>query len=142
MPGFVPNEGEQVFLDLALSAENVSTFNTNTDRGADLELGLFTNSAPGDTITEATITEPTGGGYARKTLTDGSWTSANPMTYAVQQFSPSGGNYSGSIYGYFIATKPAGTGTARILAIEVDGNGPYTLNDGDTYDITPQISAE
>ncbi len=141
MPGIVPDEGEQVFLDLALGAENVSTFNTNTDRGADLELGLFTNSSISDTTTLSSIVEPTGGGYARITLTDGSWTSANPMTYAVQQFSPSGAAYSGSVQGYFIATKPAGTGTARLLIIEDDTNGPYTLNDGDTYDITPQISS-
>ena len=41
------------------------------------------------------------------------------------------------IYGYAILTT--GT-TPRILAIEIDGAGPYTMSDSDTYDITPIIT--
>lgn len=142
MAGFSPDEGELLRLQMVLEATNVSTFATNADRGADLELGLFTNVAPGETITEAAITEPTGGSYARINLTDATWdTSVNPSTFVVQQFSPSGGPFTGSIQGYFIATIPDGSGTARLIAIEVDGNGPYTLNQNDTYDITLSIAA-
>ena len=42
----------------------------------------------------------------------------------------------GSIYGYFIVTT--GT-TPRIIAIEVDAVGPYTLAQNDSYSVTPNI---
>lgn len=130
MAGFCPDEGEACIADLVWKRDQ-------TDRDANLELGLFTNSSPGETITEATITEPTGTGYARKDLTDASWTgSADARAYAQQTFTGGSGGWTGSIQGYFIATKSAG-GTQRILAIEVDGNGPYTIGEGDTYKITP-----
>jgi len=132
MAGFRPNEGDTVSGQLLLKR-------TLTDRDADLELGLFTNASPGATITEATITEPTGGGYARIDLTDANWTGTNPFAYAQQTFTASGGDMTGSIQGYFIATKAAG-GTQRLLAIEVDASGPYTLTDGDSYKITPNIT--
>ena len=66
MAGFRPDEGETVSLNILLKK-------ILTDRDADLEIGLFTNSSPGETITEATLTEPSTGGYARKTLTDANW---------------------------------------------------------------------
>ncbi len=125
MAGFVPDEGEVV--SAALVYKNVSA-----DRGTTLELGLFTDAAPGETITEATISEPTGGSYARKTLTDATWAGSNPVTYTQQTFSPSSGDYSGTTGGYFIATTGS---TARLIAVEIDAAGPYTLTDGDTYDI-------
>ena len=131
MAGFLPNEGEAFVADFVIK-------NVTTDRGTDLELGLFTNAAADETITEATLTEPTGTGYARKTLTDASWTgSADARSYAVQTFTGGAGGWTGSIYGYFIVTK--GT-TPRILAIEIDGSGPYTIAENDTYAITPTIT--
>ena len=133
MAGFVPDEGEALMGDLVFKR-------ALGDRDADLELGLFTNAAPGETITEATLTEPTGTGYARKTLTDASWTgSADARAYAEQTFTGGSGGWTGSVQGYFIATKAA-SGTPRILAIEVDPNGPYTINENDTYKITPNIT--
>jgi hypothetical protein len=135
MPGFVPDEGETLLANLVMKR-------TLTDRDADLEIGLFTDAAPAESITEATIAEPTGGGYARKTLTDASWTvSGNPASasYAEQTFTASGSDYSANVYGYFIATKAAG-GTPRLIAVEVDASGPYDINDGDSYAITPSIS--
>jgi len=132
--GFRPDEGETVSLEILLKR-------LLGDRDADLELGLFTNVAPGETITEAALTEPAGGGYARITLTDGSWAESpqGQFNYALQAFTPVGANWTG-VQGYFIATKAAG-GTPRILAIEVDPNGPITINDGNDYQITPQITA-
>lgn len=133
MAGFCPNEGEALIADMVWKR-------VLTDRDANLELGLFTNVAPGETITEATITEPTGTGYARIDLTDASWTgSADARAYAQQTFTGGAGGWTGSIQGYFIATKASG-GTQRILAIEVDPNGPYTINEGDTYKITPNMT--
>ncbi len=130
MAGFCPDEGEATIANMVWKR-------VLTDRDADLELGLFTNVSPGETITNATITEPTGTGYARITLTDASWTgAADARAYAQQTFTGGAGGWTGSIQGYFIATKAAG-GTPRILAIEVDGAGPYTIGEGDTYKITP-----
>ena len=131
MPGFLPDEGEAFVADMVIK-------NVTTDRGTNLELGLFTNSAPTETITEATITEPTGTGYARITLTDASWTgAADARSYAEQTFTGGAGGWTGSVYGYFIATT--GT-TPRLLAVEIDGNGPYTINENDTYKVTPTIT--
>ena len=131
MPGFLPDEGESMIVDQVVK-------NVTTDRGTDLELLLFTNSSPGETITEATLTEPTGTGYARATLTDASWTgSGDTRSYAQQTFTGGSGGWTGSIQGYAIVSK--GT-TPRIVTIEVDANGPYTLAEGDTYKITPNLT--
>lgn len=127
MAGFTPNEGEIVILNLIYK-------NADVNRGSSLELGLFTNTSVSETITEATITEPSGGGYARKTLTDASWTVASDgsgqASYASQTFTATASW--GNVYGYFIAT----TGTsAKILHIEVDINGPYAIGNGDSYEV-------
>ena len=128
MAGFLPDEGEALFANLVYK-------NSDVDRGTDLELLLFTNTSPGETIAEATLTEPTGTGYARITLTDASWTgSGDTRSYAQQTFTGGAGGWTGSIQGYAIVTK--GT-TPRIVAIEVDASGPYTINENDTYKITP-----
>ena len=131
MAGFLPNEGETL-------AANLLFKNADVDRGTTLSLGLFTNVAPGETITEATLTEPTGTGYARISLADASWTVTGDLAaYAQQTFTGGAGGWTGSIQGYFIVTT--GT-TPRIIAIEVDASGPYTINLNDTYKITPNIT--
>jgi len=131
MAGFLPDEGEAMVASQSIQ-------NVTTDRGTNLDLLLFTNVTPGETITEATLTEPTGTGYARITLTDASWTgSADARAYAQQTFTGGSGGWTGSIQGYAIVSK--GT-TARILAIEVDASGPYTIAENDTYKITPNIT--
>jgi len=132
MPGFVPDEGEKLIGDVVFKRDL-------TDRIADLELGLFTNVAPDETITHAAITEPTGTGYARITLTDASWTgAADVRSYAQQTFTGGAGGWTGSVRGYFVCTKGA---TKRLLAVEIDPNGPYTINAGDTYKVTPNVTA-
>ncbi len=133
MAGFVPNEGEAAIADIVCKR-------SLTDRDADLELGLFTNAAAGETTTHAAITEPTGTGYARITLTDASWTgAADARAYAKQTFTGGAGGWTGSVYGYFIATKAAG-GTKRVLFMEIDPSGPYTIAANDTYDVTPNVT--
>ena len=129
--GFTPDEGE------TLNGQ-VMYQRTHVDRAATLELGLFTNVAPGETITEATITEPTGTGYARIVLTDISWSVvAGLASYAEQTFTGGAGGWTGSIQGYFIAS--VGT-IQRLVVIEVDASGPYTIAENDTYKITPNIT--
>lgn len=131
MAGILPNEGETLVANLVFK-------NADVDRGTNMELLLFTNSTIDETITEATLTEPTGTGYARISLTDGSWSvTGDTASYAQQTFTAGAGGWTGSIYGYAIVTT--GT-TPRIVAIEVDTNGPYTLNENDTYKITPNIT--
>lgn len=129
--GFLPDEGETINANLVFK-------NTDVDRGTNIDLGLFTNVAPGETITEATITEPTGTGYAKIVLTDASWTvTADTAAYALQTFTAGAGGWTGSVQGYYLASK--GT-TPRLVGIEVDGNGPYTFAENDTYDITANIT--
>jgi hypothetical protein len=133
MAGFVPDEGEALIANLVCKR-------TLTDRDADLELGLFTNSSPGETLVLASITEPSGTGYARITLTDASWTgTADARAYAQQTFTAGAGGWTGSVRGYFIATKAAG-GTKRLVFIEEDGAGPYTMAANDTYKVTPNVT--
>lgn len=133
MAGFTPDEGETLIAQLIHQR-------THVDRDANLEIGLFTNVAPGETITHATITEPTGGGYARKDLTDGSWSCVGGVaSYAIQTFVAGVGGYTGAVRGYFIATKAAG-GAKRLLYVEIDAAGPFTLNQADEYRITPSIT--
>lgn len=130
MAGFTPDEGEKVIADMIYKRDF-------TDRDANLELGLFTNAAPDETTTLAAITEPVGTGYGRITLTDALWTgSLDTRSYAKQTFTAGAGGWTGSVRGYFIATKSAG-GTPRLLHVEVDPSGPYTFAAGDTYDVTP-----
>ncbi len=133
MAGFTPDEGETLIAQLIHQR-------IHADRDADLELGLFTNVAPAETIAHAAITEPTGTGYARIDLTDASWSVVgDTASYAEQTFTGGAGGWTGSVQGYFIATKSAG-GTQRLLYVEVDPNGPYTINENDTYKITPNIT--
>ena len=129
--GFTPDEGE------TLNAQTMYQ-RTHVDRAATLELGLFTNVAPGETITEATITEPTGTGYARIVLTDATWAAVGGIaSYIEQTFTGGAGSWTGSVQGYFISS--VGT-TQRLLVVEVDANGPYTINENDTYKVTPNIT--
>lgn len=133
MAGFTPNEGETLIA-------NVIHKRTHVDRDADLKLGLFTNSSVSETTALVNITEPTGTGYARITLTDASWNVTNDVaSYAQQTFTGGAGGWTGTVYGYFICTQSSG-GTARLVYLEVDGSGPYTINASDTYKITPNIT--
>lgn len=140
MAGFIPDEGKTLRARMVLQR-------THVDRDADLEMVLFTNVSPTTSITFATLTQPTGTGYAAKTLTDGSWTinapspTGQPATssYAIQTFTGGAGGWTGSVQGYAIVTKSSG-GTRRILWIEVDPGGPYTIAEGQNYQITPNCN--
>lgn len=115
-----------------------------TDRGANLDLGLFTNSDDFATMltkTLSNITEPTGGGYARKTLVDSNWdnTTDRVSKYAKQTFTATGGAMTGTIYGWFIATK--GT-TPRLLYVGKFDDAPsgITLATDSSISYTPRLA--
>lgn len=128
MSGFTPDEGEAVIADLVYKG-------SSADRGTSLQLGLFTNASVSEATALAAITEPSGTGYARIPLTNASWTgAADTRSYAKQTFTAGAGGWTGQVRGYFIATT--GT-TPRLLHIEVDAAGPYTMNASEIYEITP-----
>ncbi len=130
MAGFRPNEGRELSGNMLLK-------NITTDRGTDLELGLFTTPSPTATITEATIAEPSGGGYARIVLDDATWTeAAEVFNYVKQTFTANGGDWT-NVVGYFIATRGA---TKRLLAVEVNPTGIVSVTDGNEYSIAPQMT--
>ena len=133
MAGFTPNEGEELIAQIIHQR-------IHADRDATLELLLFDDVAPGETITEATISEVSGTGYARKVLTDASWVVTNDVaSYAQQTFTAGAGGWTGDVAGYAIASVSAG-GTQRLLYVEIDGSGPYTMAENDTYKVTPNIT--
>ena len=110
--------------------------------GKNLTLKLFaTNVTPTDASTAGSFTEATGGGYAAKTLTNGSWTESNvggidQVAYAAQTFTFTGAlTTNPTVYGYFI--------------VDADGNLVYAeaqaaftpANNGDNIQITPTFQA-
>lgn len=127
MAGFTPDEGENLICNLIYK-------NADANRGSSLELGLMTNTigSLSETAVLADITEPTGGSYARKTLTDASWTvSGDNATYAQQTFTATGGAYSADVTGYFIAT----TGTSpKLLHVQFDTSAS-TMVEGADYQV-------
>lgn len=141
MAGLRPQEGDTLSGAILLKAVNTATFQANTDRIANLTLALYTApTSLSNTVTYASFTKVTGNGYADKTLTDASWSNTNEVfSYAAQTFTAAGGNWTG-IYGYFIHTIKAGTGTNKVMACEQDPNAPITVNNGSDYIITPQIT--
>lgn len=110
----------------------------------DLQLRLFaTNVTPNanGTDTAATFTQAAGGGYAAKTLTNGSWTCAasNPAdaTYAIQTWTFSGVlTTNATIYGYYIVDSDGVLVTAEALTAFTP-----TSSGTDTFSVTPKIQA-
>jgi hypothetical protein len=130
MAGICPTEGLE---EITLEIINNSTIN----RGTHLVLGLFLDTSISDATTYTSLTKPTGGNYQEISLVDVNWTgSGGVKTYDKQAFTAIGSDYSGLIYGYYIAT----TGTSyRLLAIELDPNGGQQILENGTYNVTPTI---
>jgi hypothetical protein len=94
----------------------------------DLSLRLYTNNyIPLDTSVAGDFTEASGGGYAAKTLTNGSWTvtvgnDPSDAVYAEQTWTFTGAlSGSATIYGYFI----------------LDADGILCLGEKFDYSFTP-----
>ena len=114
-----------------------------TGATGNLVLHLYcTNVTPADTLTPASFTECTGGGYAAKTLANGSWTCANgtpsSCSYANQTITFTGVlTTNTTIYGYYItddATVP------NLITSELFGATFTPANNGDNIVVTPKIS--
>ena len=111
----------------------------------DYYLGLYKNtSEPEETAVMTDITEadtPGQNGYARIQLLDADWTeqaTKGVFKNLQKTFTASGAAW-GSIYGYFITT--AATGTAgKLVGVETFSDGPYTINDGWSAKVTPQVT--
>lgn len=133
MVGLSPEEGETVRAEQVLNA-------VTTDRGTDMELILITAPVPPflNTQTAAGLTEVTGNGYARITLSDGSWVAqgGGVWEYPEQIFTPAGGPWT-NVRGYAIVSNGV---TERLMAIEDDPNQPITVPDGQQYRVTPRIT--
>lgn len=131
MAGVLVNEGENRIANILFDATAVDS---------NLYLGLFTNSSGlSETSVLTDITEPTGGSYARKTLARGDWTVTNDTAaFAQQTFTATGSAFTGSIYGYFIATTADTSGV--MYGYEIFASGPYTINQNDSIKITPNIT--
>lgn len=117
----------------------------------DYYLGLYNNATePGEGATMTSLTTTAGiseaatvgsGGYARKVLSRGSWTTsatAGVVAYAQQVFTASGATW-GTVTGYFICTTSAGT-AGTLMAVETFASGPYSIGDGDSVKVTPTIT--
>lgn len=128
---YTPEEGQELIGNLIFK-------NSDVNRGTSLQLGLMTNTTGiGTTTVLADITEPTGGSYARITLTDASWTvsSAGLCAYAKQTFVATGSAYSTNITGFFICT----TGTAaKLLRVQVEDT-PIAIAENESYSVTPSV---
>lgn len=125
------DEGENRILDILLGGTAVD---------GTLYLGLYTDvTEPAETDGLANLTEVSGTGYARKSLTRGSWdVTADLASYAQQTFE-AGGEW-GDVTGYFIGTSSDNTG--KLLFVEHFTNGPYPIyNDGDQIKVTPKVRA-
>lgn len=131
MAGFTPTEGLVVLGNFFLK-------NGDVDRGTDLELGLYTDVGLTVAITEATITEPTGTGYARINLVDASWSNADGVfSFAQQSFTGGAGGWTPDVVGYFIATK----GTApRLIGVEDIVGNPHTIVEGQNILVNPELA--
>lgn len=124
MAGILPNEGEALIADLIVN------------QAEGLDLILITNATIDETTTGASLTQPSGAGYAPVQLSAGSWTgAADSRSYPQVTFTATG-VWTGGVTGYAIVTR---TGN-KIVAMELEGSGPYTFAADDTYAVTPTIT--
>lgn len=116
----------------------------NNDRptgGNNLTLKLFCNDyTPVDTSVAGSFTEATGGGYASKTLTNGSWTvtvgnDPSDTVYAEQTFTFTGAlTTNPTVYGYFVVDADG-----TLVWAERFGTSFTPANNGDNIKVTPKF---
>ena len=129
-----------VLLDVGADEFLKTYFNNYRPSGGNnLTLRLFCNNVtPGQS--GVSYTEASGGGYAAKTLTNGSWTitTANDPSdavYAAQTFTFTGAlTTNTTVYGYYV-TDADGT----IIWAELLPAAQTPATNGDTITITPKI---
>jgi hypothetical protein len=125
------DRGENWVLGILLGSVSVSTY---------LYMGLYKNAVEleeGDEL--ASITEPSGYGYARKQLPRGSWAITDDVaTFAQQTFLAAGGPW-GDITGYFITTTADNSG---LLVASEHFTNALAIADGKGIKITPKITVK
>lgn len=127
----VPDEGELQMIDLVL----------NNATQENLVLALYTNEytpVEGSTLTNFTLA--TGGGYASKTLSAGSWTTGTVGGVTAGQYTQQTWTFTadvGTIYGYLIYGATSG----KVYWAEKFAAGEATYN-GKEIKITPYIEFE
>ena len=100
------------------------------------------NITPAETDVAGTYSEASGGGYASKTLTGGSWTvtpgAPTTATYAAQVWTFTGAlNGNATVYGYYVTRASTGD---LVFAEAFSAFQPATA--GDNLTINPQITAD
>lgn len=127
----IPLDGHQLILERALKA-------------SDHIIGLFTNNSSLNTLKTlayADLTQPTGGGYAEKTLTAADWVwnaGSHSLSYARQTWVATDTPFSAAIYGWFIAKAS----THELIEIGKLDDSPsgLVLNVGSTFSHAPRFS--
>lgn len=132
---WIPNQGEEILLDIILATNLTLKLYRN-----DVTAGLTT--AQKEALTEASFTEATFTGYTSKALTGGSWvtTQAEPSTgvYAEQTFTSTANQTAQTIYGYYVVR----TSDSKLLWFE-RFTGPVTISlNGDAIKVTPTITLD
>lgn len=106
-----------------------------------LYLGLFTNTTePAENATLASLTEPSGNGYARIALDHADWTVVADLATHVQKTFTSTPGAWGDIWGYFVCTVDSGT-SGLLLGVEAFSGGKYTVGAGGSVKVTPKLTA-
>lgn len=115
--------------------------NTRPAGGNNFTLKLFiSNTTPADTDTAVTYTEASGGGYAAKTLTNGSFTvtpanDPSDAVYAEQTWTFTGAlSGSATVYGYFVIDADGVLQWAERL-----GAAFTPTTNGDVLRVTPKF---
>lgn len=123
------DEGEHRIADILYGTQAVD---------GELYLGIYKDAAePGEDATIASLTEVSGNGYARKTLTRSLWTiTGGEAEYAEQIFLAVGGDW-GDCYGYFIASSTDDSGD--LIAIE-QFSYAMPIEDTKGIKITPKLT--
>lgn len=133
----VPDEGAAALLEII--------FNDSRAVGESaLTLKLFCNdTALADSDTAATFTEASGGGYAAKTLANGSWTVASDgsgietASYAQQTWTFTGAlDTNTTVYGYYVVDADN-----TLIFAELLGSAVTPVSSGNYISVTPKFQA-
>jgi len=142
MAEIFPNEG----LDLLLAQNGFQTGGSLLTNTFLCLFTTFTASTVGTSVSVAdSYTEPTGGAYARQTVSSASWgaigntTSGRVTTCAQVSFLAATANYSAACNGYWIANQQSAAGDKCITAANFDDTTAVTINSGDQIKVTPSI---
>lgn len=139
----LPLQAQAAMVLSDVGADNIlAAYFNNSPAPGNLLLKLYcTNVSPADTDTVSSYTACTGGGYADKTLTNGSWTittgdDPSDAVYAEQTYTFTGAlTTNGTIYGYFV-TNAAGT---VLIWAELFSSTFTPANNGDNVKVTPKF---